>query len=261
MLSSGQTGVRWGVGVLVALVAAISFLVISSYRGHVGDHMGASAGASAAPDGAPDPATTPPQPPSGSPDPAAAADDANGQAEEAAAPAVPAAGSGDVRVARFTREGPADQSGRIIRIRVEVENEMPTDPDQAALEIANVLHDSRSWMAKQRVRFDFVGEGDHDLVVRILTPGTTDLRCQPLDTGGEVSCYNWRAVNLNGVRWETGVPHFEGDLHGYRTYLVNHEVGHHLGLGHLPCPGPGELAPVMMQQTKGLDGCQANPWP
>jgi hypothetical protein len=43
--------------------------------------------------------------------------------------------------------------------------------------------------------------------------------------------------------------------------VVNHETGHWLGHGHLGCGGAGRLAPVMMQQSKGLDGCKHNPWP
>ena len=38
-------------------------------------------------------------------------------------------------------------------------------------------------------------------------------------------------------------------------------MGHFLGLGHVECPAEGAPAPVMMQQSKGLNGCRANPWP
>ena len=47
----------------------------------------------------------------------------------------------------------------------------------------------------------------------------------------------------------------------YRHYVVNHEVGHVFGNGHVDCPGAGQPAPVMVQQTLSLGGCVKNAWP
>ena len=66
---------------------------------------------------------------------------------------------------------------------------------------------------------------------------------------------------INAIRWTRGAVSFGDDLAAYRIYVINHEIGHSLGLGHAACPGPGRKAPVMLQQTIGLDGCTANPWP
>jgi hypothetical protein len=63
------------------------------------------------------------------------------------------------------------------------------------------------------------------------------------------------------TRWRLGADSYGSDLNSYRRYLVNHEFGHTLGKRHVGCPGPGKVAPVMLQQTKGLRGCRKNPWP
>ena len=65
-------------------------------------------------------------------------------------------------------------------------------------------------------------------------------------------------INLD--RWLGAVPDFRGNVALYRHYVINHEVGHQLGYHHQACPGPGRPAPVMQQQTLGLDGCLANGW-
>ncbi len=47
----------------------------------------------------------------------------------------------------------------------------------------------------------------------------------------------------------------------YRHMVLNHETGHWIGFGHQLCGGPGQLAPVMQQQSISLQGCLPNPWP
>jgi hypothetical protein len=56
-------------------------------------------------------------------------------------------------------------------------------------------------------------------------------------------------------------PQWTGDLPTYRQELVDHEVGHLLGLHHRRCPAAGRTAPVMSQQSTELRGCLPNPWP
>src|SRR5699024_1021830 len=79
--------------------------------------------------------------------------------------------------------------------------------------------------------------------------------------GGEIpfetSCYlseteEGSRVIISLSRWVRGALAFEGDMTTYRQYVVNHEVGHALGLGHVGCAEDGALAPVMMQQTFGV---------
>lgn len=78
------------------------------------------------------------------------------------------------------------------------------------------------------------------------------------------SCRVGRYVIINQERWKHASRAWNRagrSRRSYRHMVVNHETGHWLGLGHRSCPGPGQRAPVMMQQSKGRAGCRLNPWP
>jgi hypothetical protein len=174
---------------------------------------------------------------------------------------VPATGPGTYDTAGVQVK-PASAQGRLIRFDVRVEKNLDISPDEAAKIIAGILNDERSWRGSRRWRFELVSAASNkaELHAHIVTPGTTDRLCAPLDTGGEVSCQTGNKVVLNAKRWLLGAKSYGSDVTNYRIYLVNHEFGHYLGYRHVTCPGPGRPAPVMMQQTKGLHGCRKSPW-
>ncbi|WP_141823410.1 DUF3152 domain-containing protein [Humibacillus xanthopallidus] len=163
--------------------------------------------------------------------------------------------------------GTPPSTGRTVRWTLEAEGGLGVDTTALATTVATVLRDPRGWQTKDGVRFvnvspAEVAKGDSvDLRITLASPDTTDRLCAPLETRGQVSCHNGGRVVLNARRWILGAEAYGTDLAGYRTYLVNHEVGHGLGHGHAYCGGAGKVAPVMMQQTYGLKGCTAWPWP
>jgi hypothetical protein len=157
-------------------------------------------------------------------------------------------------------------TGPLKRFIVEVEDGIDVAGDGFATAVEATLSDPRSWGAGGRMSFQRVGAAqaaahDFDFRVTLVSPGNMETYCPGVGTGGYTSCrYGDRAV-INLARWATAVPDYQGDITTYRLYVVNHEVGHVLGNGHQACPGPGLTAPVMQQQTLGLQGCVKNPWP
>lgn len=144
---------------------------------------------------------------------------------------------------------------------VEVEEGLGIDPACFADRVHAVLSDPRSWGGREGFAVQRVDVGEPSFRVTLASPKTTDERCQPLNTAGIYSCWDAHRAMINVWRWETGADDYAGDLWVYQIYVINHEVGHGLKHGHVECTGPGDLAPVMMQQTKGLDGCWRNGWP
>lgn len=154
----------------------------------------------------------------------------------------------------------APGKGRVMRIKVQVEKGLPVDGRAFAAFVLDTLNDSRSWGHGGRRSFART-DGAYDVRVVLASPQTSRAMCRPLETLGRLSCRSGDAAVLTYYRWVNAIPDYGRDRTGYRQYVVNHEVGHALGQGHVGCPGRGEPAPVMMQQTKGLVGCEPNPWP
>lgn len=148
----------------------------------------------------------------------------------------------------------------LIRYSVEVEDGLPIDPACFARVVELTLGDDRSWIGSGAYAVQRVDEGA-DLRVTLASPRVVDDYCLPLRTGGIFSCWDGSRAMLNFDRWQNGASDFGDRLAEYRTYMINHEVGHGLGRGHHDCTGAGDPAPVMMQQTKTTGSCEANGWP
>lgn len=180
------------------------------------------------------------------------------EARDSSSPASSArAGGLQVVRGRSTRSG----RGPVRRYVVEVERGIAINRQRFARRVHEILADRRSWGGTGRVSFRRVDRSPIHFRVTLATRGTTDRLCYPLITGGIFSCAQGGRAVLNRWRWRTGAAAFGRDLRRYRTYMVNHEVGHLLGHSHRGCPRAGVRAPVMMQQTKGVGSCRANGWP
>jgi hypothetical protein len=177
--------------------------------------------------------------------------------------AVPSRGPGTFAYAAGT--GPVvGTRGPLRRFRVAVESGTQPAPDGFAAAAEQILAESRGWTAGGTVRFQRVPQaGPAEFTLYLATPGTSEQMCAKggLHTGGYASCRLPGQVILNLARWLTGAAGYGDPLPTYRQFALNHEVGRELGYGNESCPGPGQPAPVMQQQTLGLSGCVANPWP
>jgi hypothetical protein len=148
-----------------------------------------------------------------------------------------------------------------MRFAVEVEGGLPIGRRAFANAVMGTLANRRSWAAQDGFALRRVDSGRVDFRVSLASAELTDRLCAPLRTNGTYSCAEAGRAVLNVTRWLSGAEAYRGRLDAYREYLVNHEVGHLLGRGHVACPGAGERAPVMVQQTKGVAPCVANSWP
>ncbi|SDO72977.1 Protein of unknown function [Pedococcus dokdonensis] len=177
---------------------------------------------------------------------------------------VPQNGNGKITVVSVPGAD-VPSAGRTVKYTVEIEGGLGVDPAEVGATVEGILLDPRGWQKVDGVRFVNVSPaqeatGAHvDVRVTLASPGLTDKLCAPMRTLSQVSCWNGERSVLNFRRWAQGDDSYGDDVARYRVYQVNHEVGHGIGHQHKMCPGKGERAPVMVQQTLDLGGCK--PWP
>ncbi|WFE25187.1 DUF3152 domain-containing protein [Solwaraspora sp. WMMD791] len=221
--------------------------------------------------------------PSGTPDPDASdsadapGDDSPGDADgpgnadapgarggpQAPPASYPQAGTGTFGY--LTGSGPVlGWAGELRRFRIAVEDGIGQRADEFAGIVDATLGDQRSWVASRQFRLQRVSRADAaEFTIYLASPATSERMCAlgGLSTEQYTSCRLPGQVIINVARWLEAVPHFDAPLAEYRAYAINHEVGHQFGMFHEVCPAPGRPAPVMQQQTYGMQGCVANGWP
>lgn len=127
--------------------------------------------------------------------------------------------------------------------------------------LASTYTDLRGWTLDGQVQFVYVTSGC-DFTVWLASSNqmsTFGAICDPV-----WNCEVDNNVVVNLDRWlqtSDSWRAYGGSVEDYRDLLINHETGHMLGFHHLTCPGKGQPAPVMMQQSIDLQGCVFNVWP
>lgn len=110
-------------------------------------------------------------------------------------------------------------------------------------QVWRIVEDKRGWPVK------FV-QGSKGFTITLTDPDEIKKRCG--FTG--LSCALGKfTILIHKGNWTSGNK-------DYRTYVVNHELGHLLGMSHEKPTGRG-LCPVMVQQTISIGTQKPNPWP
>ena len=160
------------------------------------------------------------------------------------------------------------------RYRIETEGDMSeTELNDARHFINRVLTDPKGWNMYD-VRFvDMTDTKDTnpDIIKVYFISNDTMRKIYPSLDGLSAYDLDKNVIWFNISNWENGgkdpfPPNEDGDsITRYRTYVINHEFGHSIGLDHIrPKNRDGLPGSIMMQMTKGLDHIKPstlNEWP
>lgn len=151
----------------------------------------------------------------------------------------------------------APKNSVVITYSIGTAGRTSTNVEAFASHVARTLSGLGGWSLGGSINFTRVSA---NASMRLLITDPAVLGATP-GCSSTWSCRVGTNVYINETRWTQGAPTWTLGLDAYRDYVVNHEVGHFLGLGHVACPGAGRPAPVMMQQSKGAAPCVNRVWP
>ncbi|MEV1115310.1 DUF3152 domain-containing protein [Actinosynnema sp. NPDC049800] len=153
---------------------------------------------------------------------------------------------------------PAGTGGKLYRYAIAIEDGVEPadyngDREAFARTVDGILADPRSWIGTGQTTMQRVDTGPVDFTVSLTTTSTTHALCG-FQIQFESSCWHTgtKRVIINTARWVRGGKVYGNDISAYRTYAINHEVGHVLKNPHEGCKENGKAAPVMMQQSFGV---------
>lgn len=123
---------------------------------------------------------------------------------------------------------------------------------------AQTLNDRRGWSLGGSILYEQVASGG---AFRIVLASPSAVAAADRACSSQYSCRVGNSVYINDQNWRNGTASWTYSVPEYQQYVLMHEIGHWLGLGHATCPAGLQVAAVMQQQSIGLSGCLANVWP
>jgi len=159
--------------------------------------------------------------------------------------------------AEVAEAGQPEPDVEILPYEIET-GDVDTSLDEFAASVEETLEDPRGWSLGGVV--EFRRQQDDGLFTVVLASPQEVEAAAPI-CSADWSCRVGDRVLINEERWLGGTISYPLPLSDYRDYVVNHELGHWLGLNHRDCPSFDAEAPVMMQQSKAIAECRPTVWP
>ncbi|MDO4527919.1 MAG: DUF3152 domain-containing protein [bacterium] len=151
---------------------------------------------------------------------------------------------------------------KVIYYKISTLGEVEADIDECAKRVQETLGDERGWK-NAGLKFSPVTHGQD---VNIILSDAASLDGIS-GCSGDLSCTTFNnEVIINDLRWREGTEASRKagmETRDYQHMVINHEMGHWLGhYAHVEKCENGGPAPVMLQQSTGLRGCESfNAWP